>query len=130
MTLAKEAQAVHLKESFTQHLAPGQGTWLDELAPLAVTWHDGRKLKLLYPELARDEDGAPNSPEVQVKIQECFALKEHPHICEGKVPVKLWIATPDGKRLDSTFNWPTFKANTYPKLRAQLQQKFPSMLWV
>jgi ATP-dependent helicase HrpB len=130
MTLAKEAQAVHLKVAFTQHLAPGQGTWLDELAPLSVVWHDGRKLKLLYPEQARDEDGAPNSPEVQVKIQECFALKEHPHICEGKVPVKLWIATPDGKRLDSTFNWPAFKANTYPKLKSQLQKKFPSVLWV
>src|SRR5204863_2503828 len=76
MTLAKEAQAVHLKESFTQHLAPGQATWLDELAPLAVTWHDGRKLKLLYPELARAEDGAPNSPEVQMNSQACFALTQ------------------------------------------------------
>ena len=130
MTLAKEAQAAHLKEAFTHHLAAGQGTWLDELAPLTVAWHDGRKLKLLYPEQARDEDGEPNSPEVQVKIQECFALKEHPHICEGKVPVKLWIATPDGKRLDSTFNWPAFKANSYPKLKSQLQKKFPSVLWV
>jgi ATP-dependent helicase HrpB len=130
LTLAKEAQATHLKESLARHLAPEQVTWLDELAPSAIAWHDGRKLKLLYPEQARDEDGEPNSPELQVKIQECFALKEHPHICEGKVPAKLWLTTPDGKRLDSTFNWPAFKANTYPKLKPQLQKKFPSALWV
>lgn len=130
LTLAKEAQATHVKESFAQHLAPEQRAWLDELAPAAIAWHDGRRLKLLYAEGAQDEDGEPNPPELQVKLQECFALKEHPHICEGKVPVKLWLATPDGKRLEPTFNWPAFKANTYPKLKPQLQKKYPAVLWV
>jgi len=129
LTLAKEAQATHLKDEFVHHLAPEQRPWLDELAPLTIAWHDGRKLKLLYPDQPRD-DGEPNSPELQVKIQECFALKEHPHLCEGKVPVKLWLATPDGKRLEATFNWPAFKANSYPKLKAQLQRKFPAAMWV
>ena len=130
LTLAKEAQAVHVKDEFAHHLAPEQRPWLDELAPLAIPWHDGRKLKLLYAENARDEEGEPNAPELQVKLQECFGLKEHPHISEGRLPVKLWLTTPDGKRLEATFNWPAFKANTYPKLKAQLQKKFPAALWV
>ncbi|HXI53530.1 MAG TPA: ATP-dependent helicase C-terminal domain-containing protein, partial [Candidatus Saccharimonadales bacterium] len=104
--------------------------WLDELLPLQIPWPDGRKLKLLYPETARDEDGEPNSPEVQVKLHECFSLKEHPHLCEGKLPVKLWLCTPDGKRLESTFNWPAFKSLAYPKLKAGLQKKFPGMTWL
>ena len=98
--------------------------------PLSIAWPDGRKLKLLYPDEPRDEDGEPNSPELQVKLHECFVLKEHPHICEGRLPVKLWLCTPDGKRIDSTFNWPAFKANNYPKLKNVLQQKFPSFVWV
>jgi ATP-dependent helicase HrpB len=65
-----------------------------------------------------------------VKLHECFALKEHPHICEGRLPVKLWLCTPDGRRIDSTFNWLAFKANSYPKLKNALQQKFPSFIWV
>jgi ATP-dependent helicase HrpB len=130
LTLAKEAQAAHVKEEFAKHLAPEQRTWLDELAPLTIAWPDGRKLKLQYPDEPLDEDGEPNSPEVQVKLHECFPLKEHPHLCEGKVPVKLWLATPDGKRLDSTFNWPAFRTNSYPKLKPQLQKKFPATLWV
>ncbi len=130
LTLAKEAQATHVKEEFAKHLAPEQRTWLDELAPLSVPWPDGRKVKLLYAEQARDEDGEVNSPEVQMKLHECFALKEHPHLCEGKVPVKLWLTTPDGKRLEATFNWPAFRANTYPKLRPALQKKFSGVLWV
>lgn len=130
LTLAKEAQATHVKESFQKHLAPEQLAWLDELAPLTVTWPDGKKLKLLYPDAARDDDGETNSPELQVKITECFALKEHPHICEGKLPVKLWLATPDNKRLEATFNWPAFRANTYPKLKPALQKKFPGNTWL
>ncbi|HWN96776.1 MAG TPA: ATP-dependent helicase C-terminal domain-containing protein, partial [Methylomirabilota bacterium] len=129
-TLAKEAQGLHLKEELARHLASEQVTWLNEIAPLSIPWPDGRKLKLLYQEKPLDEDGEPNAPEVQVKLQECFALKEHPHICEGKVPVKLWLASPDGKRLEATFNWPAFRANSYPKLKPALQRKFPAALWV
>jgi ATP-dependent helicase HrpB len=130
LTLVKEAQGTQLRDEFVKHLAPEQLGWLDELAPVHVGWADGRKLKLLYPESARDEDGEPNSPELQVKLHECFALREHPHICEGKLPVKLWLCSPDGKRLEATFNWPAFKANTYPKLKPALQKKYPGMTWL
>jgi ATP-dependent helicase HrpB len=129
LTLAKEAQAVHLRDAFFQHLAKEQREWLEELAPLAIPWPDGRKLKLLYPEEAVDQDGQPNSPELQVKLQDCWALKEHPHLCEGRLPVKLWLCAPDGKRLEATFNWPAFKANTYPKLRSTLLKKYPGVPW-
>jgi len=130
LTLAKEAQATHLRDEFFRHLAKEQLDWLDELAPQTIAWHDGRKLKLLYAENARDEDSAPNSPELQVKLHECFALKEHPHVCEGRVPVRLWLCAPDGKRLEATFSWPAFKANSYPKLKPTLQRKYPGMGWL
>ena len=130
LTLAKEAQAAPVKEAFLRHLAPEQRAWLDELVPLATTWHDGRRMKLLYQENALDDDGEPNAPEFQMKLHECFPIKEHPHLCEGKLPVKLWLAAPDGKRIEATFNWPAFRVNTYPKLKPALQKKFPSLLWV
>ncbi len=130
LTLVKEAQATPLKEVFLKHLAPEQVAWLDELMPLVIQWPDGRKLKLLYSEEVRDEDGEPQSPEVQVKLHECFQLKDHPHICEGKLPVKLWLCAPDGKRLEATFNWPAFKALSYPKLKPVLAKKYPLVGWL
>ncbi len=130
LTLVKEAQATPLRDVFREHLAKEQLGWLDELAPLAIPWPDGKKIKLLYAEDTRDEDNEPNSPEIQVKLHECFQLKQHPHICEGKLPVKLWLCAPDGKRLESTFNWPAFKANSYPKLKSALQKKYPSVVWL
>ena len=130
LTLAKEAQAAPLRDIFREHLVKEQLAWLDELAPLTITWPDGRKLKLLYPETARDEDGQPQAPELQVKLHECFALKEHPRVCEGRLPVKLWLCSPEGKRLEATSNWPAFKASTYPRLKPALQRKYPSVAWV
>ena len=130
LTLVKEAQATHLRDEFLKHLGRERIGWLDELAPTTIPWPDGRKIKLLYPEGARDEDGEPNPPEAQIKLHECFALKEHPHICEGKLPVKLWLCYPDGKRLEATFNWPGFKANSYLRLKATLQNKYPGVAWI
>ena len=129
LTLAKEAQATPLRETFVQALAKEQLGWLDELAPTSIPWPDGRKVKLLYPEQARDEDGQPNSPELQVKLHECFALKAHPHICEGRLPVKLWLCAPEGKRLEATSNWTAFRVNSYPKLKPALQKKHPGVPW-
>ena len=129
-TLAKEAQATPLLDHFRQHLPKEQSAWIDELAPAAIEWHDGRRLKLIYPEQTLDEDGQPNSPELQVKLSDCFGLKTHPHICEGRLPVKLWLTGPDGKRLEPTFNWLAFKTNTYPKLKPTLQRKYPGTPWL
>jgi ATP-dependent helicase HrpB len=130
LTLAKEAQAIPLREAFFGHLAKEQLGWVDELAPVSIAWLEGKKVKLLYQEAVRDDDGQPNPPELQVKLHECFALKEHPRICEGRLPVKLWLCAPDGKRLEATSNWPAFKVTTYPKLKSALQKKYPGVPWV
>lgn len=130
LTLVKEAQATPLRDLFLEQVGPERLEWINELAPTSINWPDGRKIKLLYPDHPRDEDGEPSPPEAQVKLHETFALKEHPQICEGRFPVKLWLCAPDGKRIESTFNWPAFKTNAYPKLRNGLKQKFPAFNWI
>ncbi len=130
LTLAKEAQAAPLRDAFMQRLAPEQPGWLDELVPVAVPWLEEKKLKLRYPEEVIDDEGQPVGPEAEVKLQECFQLKAHPHVCEGRLPVKLWLCSPDGKRLEATFNWTAFKANGYPKLKQALQRKYPGTAWL
>jgi ATP-dependent helicase HrpB len=129
LTMAKEAQATHVREEFLKHLAKEQLQWLDELTPPALPWHDGRKHKLQYAEDAVSGRREPNPPELQVKLHDCFPLKEHPMICEGKLAVKLWLCTPDGKRLESTVNWPQWRTTSYPKLKPALQKKFPGSIW-
>jgi ATP-dependent helicase HrpB len=128
MTLAKEAQAAPLKAAVQKHLAPEQIGWLDELAPISVSIGGTKPLKLQYLENAPDE--ALKEPELQVKLHECFSLTEHPAVCEGKVPVRLWLCSPEGKRLQSTTNWPEFRQKEYPKIKGTLQKKFPGFTWL
>jgi ATP-dependent helicase HrpB len=130
LTLAKEAQAAPLREVFVQHIGKDRLGWLDELAPLTINWPDGRKLKLLYQEQPTAAPGQPNPPELQIKLPECFQLKEHPYICEGRLAVRLWLCAPDGKRLESSLDWPAFKSSSYPKLKPALQKKFPGVPWI
>ena len=130
LTLVKEAQATPLRDTFSEFTGKARLDWLNELTPPAIPWLNEKNLKLLYPEETRDADCRPNSPEANVKLHEIFSLREHPKICEGRLPVKFWLCTPDGKRLESTLNWPAFKAGAYQKLKPALQKKFPTILWV
>lgn len=130
LTLVKEAQAAELRPHFRAHLGPEQTGWLDELLPLTIRWPDGKTLKLTYPEPGRDEEeDSPPCPSVQVKLSECWQLKEHPVLAEGKVPVKIWLQAPDGKRLDGTTDFPAWKASAYPKVRATIKAKYPGFAW-
>ena len=126
----KEAQGTELREAFYQHLVRGQREWLNELAPLTVAWHDGRRLKLQYVQAVPGEKESFTGAELQVKLHECFLLKEHPRVCERRVAVKLWLCGPDGKRLESTQDWPEFRSAHYPKLKPVLQRRYPGMAWL
>ncbi len=130
LKLAKDAQAQPLDAAFASHLAPEQREWLNELAPTSVPWTDDRRLKLLFADTPFVQDAPPVPPEAQVKLHECFTVREHPQLCEGKVPVKLWLCAPDGKRLEATTDWPAFRTTHYPKLRSTLQKKYPGNAWL
>ena len=127
--LAKEAQAVVLKPSFDHHLTKEQLELVNELAPATFTWVDGKKIKLTYQETGNLAKSGGYVPEAQVKLQECFQYKNHPRVCEGRVPLRLVLASPDGKKIDVTEEWPTFRKTAYPKLKPVYVKKFPSVAW-
>jgi ATP-dependent helicase HrpB len=120
LSLVKEAQAAPLLPAFHQHLDKGQVSWLDELVPLTLPWPSGGTIKLSY---------VNDTPEAQVKLQECFALTTHPTLCEGRLPITLSLHTPDGKRLASTTDWPAFVTREWPKHRQTVAKKFSGVLW-
>ncbi|MGV3772067.1 MAG: ATP-dependent helicase HrpB [Verrucomicrobiales bacterium] len=131
MTLAKEAQAQELKKSFIRYLGPDRMKFMEELAPASVRFVGEKPLKLTYADQAPESDAAGiNNPEIQAKLHECFAATDHPVICEGRTPLKLWLCAPDGKRLEPTTDWPKFRSSLYPKLKPTLQKKYPGFTWL
>lgn len=128
LTLGREAQSAALLPAFRAVLSKDQQSFVEELAPLQIRAPDGRNWKLTYAS-ERDEPEAPPVPEVQAKLTDCLALQEHPRIAEGRVPIRIWLQDPAGRRLASTRDWPAWRKTEYPKLRANLKSKHPGFLW-
>ncbi|MDB6071340.1 MAG: hrpB [Verrucomicrobiales bacterium] len=120
LTLVKDAHAAALTHAFHRHLEKDQLSWLDELVPLSLPGPDKTQLKISY---------TSGEPETSLKLQDCFNLKTHPTLCEGRLPVHLSLTTPDQKRLATTTDLPTFLTREWPKLRATVAKKFPGHLW-
>ena len=129
VTLAKEAQTIPLKHSFEHPLTPEQLAVVNEFAPVTFLWTGGKKVRLTYQETGNASKFGGYVPEAQVKLQECFQFKNHPRVCEGRVPMRLVLASPDGKKIDVTEEWPVFRKTIYPKLKAAYVKKFPSVAW-
>lgn len=128
LTLAREAQQADLLPAFREMLSADQRAFVEELAPMQVASADGKGWKLAYA-VDREDPEAPPVPEVQVKITDLFALKEHPRVAEGRVAVRIWVQDPTGKRLASTQDWPAFRAGEYVRMRATLKAKHPGFVW-
>lgn len=128
MMLGRDAQAASLLPAFREVLSKDQQAFVEELAPLQLAALDGKAWKLSYV-VDRDDAAAPCVPESQVKLLDLLPLKEHPRIAEGRVPIRIWIQDPAGKRLASTRDWPGWRATEYPKFRATLKSKHPGFLW-
>lgn len=120
LSLVKEAQAAPLLNAFHRHLEDGQISWLNELLPPSIPWVEKHSTKVSY---------VNGSPEAQVKLQECWALEEHPCLCEGGLPVLLNLCDPKGKKIATTTDWPHFLAREWPKHRAAMTKKFPGHVW-
>jgi ATP-dependent helicase HrpB len=128
LTLAKEAQAIALLSVFQKALQPELREWLDELAPTRVKWVRDQTLKLVYVG-ADPEAKRVASVEAQVKLVDCFGMSDPPMVGEGKVPVRLRLHLPDGKRLADTADWAGWKLKEYPGVRTMLKTKYPGFLW-
>ncbi len=120
LSLVKEAQAAPLTHAFHQHLEDGQTAWLDELLPPSTSWPEDSPLKISY---------VNGTPEAKVKLQHCFAQKDHPTLCEDSLPVTLTLCAPNGKTIATTTNWPHFLEREWRKHRATIANKFPGNHW-
>ena len=95
---------------------------LNELAPAEITLPDGSAMELVYA-----ANGAP--PVLEIRLQDVLAWQEHPVIDGGEMPVALHLLTPDLKPLVVVSDLAKFWQEAYPKLRADLVQKFPQVKW-
>jgi ATP-dependent helicase HrpB len=102
-------------------LSGAQQEHLDKYAPERLSLSNGRTAKVLY------EPGNP--PHIALRIQQLYGVKVTPRIAMGRVPVLLHILAPSQRPVQITQDLPGFWREHYPRIKHELQRKYPRHEW-
>jgi len=102
-------------------LSHAQQELLDKHAPERLSLANGRTPKVSYE--------AGNPPHIALRIQELYDVTQTPRIALGRVPVLVHILTPGMKPVQVTQDLASFWREQYPKLKSELQRRYPKHEW-
>jgi ATP-dependent helicase HrpB len=102
-------------------LSPAQAKLLDKHAPERLTLANGRTPKVLY------EAGVP--PYIAVRIADLYDVNTTPKIALGRVTVVVHILAPNMRPVQTTQDLAGFWREHYPRLKQELQRKYPKHQW-
>ncbi len=102
-------------------LSPAQQELLDKHAPERLNLSNGKSPKISY-ELG-------NPPHVALRIQELYDVNTTPKIATGRVPVLLHVLAPNMRPVQITQDLAGFWREHYPRLKQELQRKYPKHEW-
>ena len=117
----KDIKEREVKPVVMSWLSHAQRELLDKHAPERLTLSNGRTPKLNY------EPGVP--PFISLRIQELYDVNTTPKIALGRVPVTVHILTPGMKPIQVTSDLASFWREQYPKIKSELQRKYPKHEW-
>ena len=117
----KDIKEREVKPVVMSWLSHAQRELLDKHAPERLTLSNGRTPKVNY------EPGVP--PFISLRIQELYDVNTTPKIALGRVPVTVHILTPGMKPIQVTSDLASFWREQYPKIKNELQRKYPKHEW-
>ena len=102
-------------------LSGQQQAWVEEYTPERIELPGGKRAKIAY-----STDGPPT---VAARIQDLYGVKQGLWIAQHRVPVRIQVLAPNQRPVQMTENLATFWKETYPKLKVELQRKYPRHEW-
>lgn len=102
-------------------LLPDQQRLVEKHAPERYELPGGRKAKITY--------AAEADPVLGARIQDLYGVTEDIRIAGGRVSVTIQVLAPNHRPVQVTRNLKTFWAESYPKLKIQLQRQYPKHEW-
>ena len=117
----KDIKEREVKPVVVSWLSHAQRELLDKHAPERLTLANGRTPKVTY------ETGNP--PHIALRIQELYDINQTPKIGLGRIPVVVHILTPGMKPIQITQDLAGFWREHYPRIKSELQRKYPKHLW-
>lgn len=117
----KDIKDKPVKAAVKGWLSSSQQELLEKQAPERLTLANGRTPKVVY------EPGAP--PYIAVRIQELYDVNATPKIGMGRVPVLVHILAPNMRPVQITQDLSGFWREHYPRVKQELQRKYPKHQW-
>lgn len=117
----KDIKDREVKPVVMSWLSHAQRELMDKHAPERLTLANGRTPKVTY------ETGNP--PYISLRIQELYDVNQTPKIGMGRIPVVVHILTPGMKPIQITQDLAGFWREHYPRIKSELQRKYPKHLW-
>ncbi|MBM3876482.1 MAG: ATP-dependent helicase HrpB [Verrucomicrobia bacterium] len=120
-TSARDLRDKEVKPAVVSWLSDAQRQSLDKHAPERLTLANGRTPKVTY---------APGvAPYVSMRIQDLYDVNQTPRIALGRVAVLVHILSPGNKPVQVTQDLASFWSSHYPRLKSELQRKYPKHEW-
>ena len=117
----KDVRAVPVKAEVKGWLSHLQNSMLDKHAPERLEFANGRKPKVNYV--------ADGPPYIEVRIQELYDVNQTPKIAMGRVPISCHILAPSRRPVQVTQDLPRFWQEHYPRIKSELQRRYPKHEW-
>lgn len=101
-------------------LNPAQQRMLEDLAPERIKLASGRAAKITY---------GNDAPTIAARIQDLYDTPRGLSIGAGRVPLRIQVLAPNNRPIQITEDLETFWREGYPKIKKELQRKYPKHQW-
>jgi ATP-dependent helicase HrpB len=101
-------------------LSPQGQRWLDQFAPERLELPGGRKARVIYT--------VGSAPMTAARIQDLYGVTSLT-VAKGRSPVTIQILAPNQRPVQITSDLANFWKESYPKIRQELQRRYPKHEW-
>jgi ATP-dependent helicase HrpB len=102
-------------------LNAAQQNTLNDLAPERITLAKGRAAKITY--------GGAASPTIAARIQDLYDTPRGLAVGRGRFALRIQVLAPNHRPIQITDDLETFWRDGYPKIKKELQRKYPKHEW-
>ncbi len=117
----KELKDRPVKPTVESWLSENQRELLEKHAPARLRLTNGRMAKVKY------ERGSP--PHMELRIQELYGVNATPRIAMGRVTIVVHILAPSRRPVQITQDLTGFWREHYPRVKQELQRRYPKHEW-
>lgn len=94
---------------------------VEKHAPERVEMPNGKKFKVAYAGKA--------APTIAVRIQDLYGIEGEIRIAANRIPLVIQVLAPNQRPIQVTQNLSNFWKESYPRIKQELQRKYPKHEW-